>query len=132
MSAILRKSNPDLTTSIALAPFYFTSSLFSMFLKNNEYSVFDFHGEDTVKIKVVSNRVEGRFIYAKDYLGVIEEYTSYTGRMKPLPDWTQQGAIAGIQGGSERTRELVNLCEEKGIPLAGVWYVQISSPTRLF
>ncbi|KAI9143798.1 glycosyl hydrolases family 31-domain-containing protein [Paraphysoderma sedebokerense] len=121
LSAIFRKSNPDLTTSIALTPYYFTSSLFSMFIQNTEYSVFDFHSKDVVKIKVTSNKVEGRFIYAKSYLDMIEEFTTYAGRMKPLPSWTQQGAIAGIQGGSERVRSLVKTCKDNDVALAGVW-----------
>jgi hypothetical protein len=34
-------------------------------------------------------------------LDLITEITAITGRMKPLPDWTQQGAVAGLEGGTE-------------------------------
>ena len=34
-------------------------------------------------------------------LDLITEITAITGRMKPLPDWTQRGAVAGLEGGTE-------------------------------
>lgn len=34
-------------------------------------------------------------------LDLITEITAITGRMKPLPQWSQQGAVAGLEGGTE-------------------------------
>ena len=34
-------------------------------------------------------------------LDLITEITAITGRMKPLPQWTQVGAVAGLEGGTE-------------------------------
>ena len=34
-------------------------------------------------------------------LDVITSYTAYTGRMSPLPQWVGQGAILGLQGGTQ-------------------------------
>ena len=34
-------------------------------------------------------------------LELIEAYTAYAGRMRPLPDWVHHGMIAGFQGGTE-------------------------------
>lgn len=36
-------------------------------------------------------------------LDLITEITAITGRMKSLPQWTQQGAVAGLEGGTEVT-----------------------------
>ena len=34
-------------------------------------------------------------------LDLITEITAITGRMKSLPQWTQEGAVAGLEGGTE-------------------------------
>ena len=34
------------------------------------------------------------------YLGILSSYSAYVGRMRPLPDWISEGAILGLQGGS--------------------------------
>ena len=38
-----------------------------------------------------------------------------------LADWTQQGAIVGIQGGTDTVRETVDRLEASGTEVAGVW-----------
>ena len=43
----------------------------------------------------------GRILHGKSMLDLITEITAITGRMKPLPQWTQQGAVAGLEGGTE-------------------------------
>lgn len=39
----------------------------------------------------------------------------------PLADWTQHGAIVGIQGGTERVRKVVARLQQAGVELTGVW-----------
>ena len=59
-------------------------------------------------------------------LDCITEITEYTGRMQSLPQWTQQGAIIGLEGG---TQDVLNKLEsiqqvKRGnisVPISGVW-----------
>ena len=48
-----------------------------------------------------SHSIEGRILFGRSMLDLITEITAITGRMKPLPQWTQQGAVAGLEGGTE-------------------------------
>ena len=44
-------------------------------------------------------------------LDLITEITAITGRMKPLPQWTQVGAVAGLEGGTEvRDKKIIASC----------------------
>jgi hypothetical protein len=52
---------------------------------------FDTRDDDAVVIEVWSNNLKGRILYGESMLELITQITLYTGRMKPLPDWTQNG-----------------------------------------
>lgn len=41
--------------------------------------------------------------------------------MKPLPSWTQQGAIIGLEGGSAEVQNITSTLLDQGAPLVGVW-----------
>lgn len=38
-----------------------------------------------------------------------------------LPTWTQNGAILGLQGGTEEVRRELETMQDAGVPIAGVW-----------
>ena len=86
------------------APQFITTRLRSMFLENLEYSTFDLRQSDQFDVKVWSGVMTGRILYGRTPLELIEAYTDYAGRMRPLPDWVHQGLIAGLQGGTEVVR----------------------------
>ena len=103
------------------APQYITSKLNSLFLENKEYSVFDLHVRDRVEIKLFSDTLTGRIIYGKTPLDLIREYTSYTGRMRALPDWVNNGAIVCAQHGTDTLKARVAQMDSAGAPLAALW-----------
>eukprot|EP01025_Chloroclados_australasicus_P041601 TRINITY_DN4412_c0_g1_i2.p1 TRINITY_DN4412_c0_g1~~TRINITY_DN4412_c0_g1_i2.p1 ORF type:complete len:984 (+),score=89.47 TRINITY_DN4412_c0_g1_i2:110-3061(+) len=68
------------------------------------------------------SKVGGLLIQARDALNVIEEYTSYAGRMNPLPQWSYyNGAIIAITGGSENVLQKYNYLRSAGVPISGLW-----------
>ena len=57
-------------------------------------------------------------------MDIIESFTAFSGRMKPLPDWVHDGAILGLQGGTQivsgilaKVKEVMGSWED----IAGVW-----------
>ena len=57
-------------------------------------------------------------------MDLLESYTSFAGRMTPLPDWSHSGAILGLQGGTKRVIDTLNQVNETIGNLddvAGVW-----------
>lgn len=111
----------DWYNSYACVPHYLTSERRSLALENYEYAVFDLRREERVQIEVFSSWAAGRIIYASTPLAAIESYTRFAGRMRPLPDWLLRGAVIGIQGGSERVREIRRLLTQHQVPLAAFW-----------
>lgn len=108
-------------SSYASVPHYITSHLHSFFLENSEYSLFDLRYSDRVHVCVFSPQMAGRILYGESPAELIAEYTSYVGRMRPLPDWVHEGAIVSLQGGTDRVRSILALLEEHEVPVTGLW-----------
>ncbi|HVL19622.1 MAG TPA: alpha-glucosidase, partial [Amaricoccus sp.] len=82
---------------------------------------FDMRRSDQFDVKVWSSVMTGRIVHGTSPLALIASYTSYSGRMRPLPDWVHQGVIAGLQGGTEVVRGKLATLKDAGVPLAGLW-----------
>lgn len=108
-------------TTYAPIPHYITSNAKSLFLENYEYSLFDMSEADRIAIEVDAEQMRGRILSGRTPLELIETYTEYTGRMKALPDWVNDGAIVGLQGGSAAVRENLSRLEDRDVPIAAVW-----------
>ena len=111
----------DWSTTYASVPHYITSELRSVFLENYEYSAFDLRDEERVQIEVLASRMEGQILSGDSPAALIEEYTEYAGRMRPLPNWILSGAVVGMQGGTEKVRTLRNRLEELDTPVSAFW-----------
>lgn len=77
-------------------------------------------------IEVWGHVIKGRILHGRSMLDLVTEITEYTGRMQALPAWTQNGAIIGMEGGTEAVRETVERVlsgNKRGIsvPVSGVW-----------
>ena len=114
-------SGGDEYTTYYAVPQYITNTLKSLFLENTEYAVFDLRDQDSVEVRVFHDSMTGRILYGESMLGLIERFTEYTGRMRPLPDWFNQGAVLGIQGGTDKVTGILDELETRGTPVSGVW-----------
>ncbi|HEX5849905.1 MAG TPA: alpha-glucosidase [Rubrobacter sp.] len=111
----------DPYTSYASVPHYITSEARSLFLENYEYSTFDLTERDRVQAGVFAPRMRGQIPSAQTPEVLIEQYTAYAGRMRPLPEWIMGGAVVGLQGGTDRVREILERLEALDAPVAAVW-----------
>jgi alpha-glucosidase len=108
-------------TSYASVPHYITSEARSFFLENYEYSTFDLREKDRVQVCVFGSRIRGQIPDADTPEGLIEQYTEYSGRMRPLPEWINTGAVVGLQGGMDKVREKLERLEALDAPVAAFW-----------
>lgn len=108
-------------SSYASVPHYITSESRSLFLENYEYSSFDLRDAEKVQVEVFSRRMEGQILSGDSPEKLIEQYTEYSGRMPPLPDWLTSGAVVGMQGGTEKVRRLHAQLKELDTPVAAFW-----------
>ena len=83
---------------------------------------FDLRDDDAVVVEIWGTQLSGRILYgANGMLDLITEITVVTGRMSPLPDWTQVGAVVGLEGGTQEVTEHVDHLLAHDVPIAGVW-----------
>lgn len=108
-------------TSYAGVPHYMTSKMRSLFLETSEYSSFDMTKDHQVQIALFSHSMKGRIINGDTPLELIEEYTTYSGRMRELPDWVHEGAILGMQGGTEKVMSAYQQMKNSNGAVAGLW-----------
>ena len=111
----------DPFTSYASVPHYITSKARSLFLENYEYSTFDLREKDRVQVCVYASRMRGQIPGSDTPQGLISEYTEYSGRMRPLPGWIMGGAVVGLQGGTNKVREILDKLEALDAPVTAVW-----------
>lgn len=112
-------------STYAPVPHYITSRMRSLFLDASSgslgYAVFDLRQDDRVQISAFSTGLTGRILYGENPEALIEEYTAWAGRMRPLPDWILDGAVVGMQGGTERVREVYEQLKSRSVPVAAFW-----------
>ena len=66
--------------------------------------------------------LKGRILFGSTPLDLIEEYTSWSGRMISAPEWAMTGGlIAGLQGGTEKVRDYVDKLLDNDVPVVGLW-----------
>jgi len=111
----------DPYTSYASVPHYITSEARSLFLENYEYSTFDLREDDRVQVGVFSSRMRGQILAGQTPAELMEQYTEYSGRMRPLPEWIVSGAVVGLQGGTDRARQISDELESLDTPVAAIW-----------
>lgn len=108
------------TTEVSV-PHYLTSQRRSLFLETAEYCVFDLRQPESVDIELFGSTMTGRILYGRTPLDLIETYTEYAGRMRPLPDWVHDGAIVAVQGGTDRALAKLHELAAADVAVAAFW-----------
>ena len=65
--------------------------------------------------------MNAQLLYGTEPLELIERFTDYTGRMPPLPDWVNQGAIVALARELDESAEIVADLLDAGAAIGGVW-----------
>jgi alpha-glucosidase len=118
---LVAKSGGNAYTSYASMPWFVSSENYGFLLHNYAYSDFDFRADDFVQIKLFAGEIRARIFSGDDISEILEKKTLISGRMKALPEWTTSGAIIGMQGGTEKVREIYGKLKKLNAPIAGFW-----------
>ena len=83
-------------------------------------AVFDFTNKSchSLRIDSVSKFIIG---FGDTFEDVVSDLTKIVGRQPELPDWTYDGVILGIQGGTDIMMKKVENCLSHGMDVNGVW-----------
>ena len=114
-------SGGDWHTSYTCVPYTLSTKGYGLLLDHHEYLEFDLEGAERASVMVNAASMRGQLIYGASPAEIVEAYTEYSGRMAPLPAWTQSGAIVRSYGGSEAAFARVDALEAVDGALAALW-----------
>ena len=101
-------------------PTFLSSRKYAFHAQTTARCVFDFTKPDRHVLRMDSVGPFS-FVFGDSFEDVLEGLTDLLGRPPELPDWTYDGAILGIQGGTQTMLRKVERCLSCGMPVAGVW-----------
>lgn len=111
-------------TTYAPKAIYITSEKRGMYFGDNAevmYMNISALGGRLVSAEIWNTTLSARILIAGSVAGKVTEITEETGRMAPIADWSQHGAIVGLEGGTEEVSEIVDKMRKAKVPLAGIW-----------
>ena len=111
----------DYHTTFFPQPTFVSSRMYWAHLENYEYSELDFRAPDFHEIGVWSNRFSLVLCAGERYRELSGSLSALLGRQPVLPDWAMKGIWLGVQGGTERTLDLLGKCREGGMDVSAVW-----------
>ncbi|KAI5071284.1 hypothetical protein GOP47_0013535 [Adiantum capillus-veneris] len=121
VNLVAERSGGDWHTTYAPVPYYITSKSRCVFLEEYNYSVFDLSRKNQVQIQLHGEKMEGRILHGRTPLQLIERYTEAIGRMRALPDWIVEGAVVGMQGGTQAVRDAWSKLKQADVPISAFW-----------
>lgn len=108
-------------TSYAGVPHFITTAQRGLLLDTHDYVEFDMRRDEATVVELHGTQLSGHFLAGNSPLELVTASTELTGRMRPLPDWVTQGAIIGLQGGTQKVRETLAQLQAQKAPLAAFW-----------
>ncbi len=120
-SDVENKAGGDYYNTNYPQPTYVSSNHYYLHVDSTAYADFDFRNEDFHELQFWEVPASIRIERADTFLELLERETAFFGRQPELPEWIYNGLIIGLQGGTGRTKELLELTLQNDIPVAGVW-----------
>lgn len=108
-------------TTYAPVPFYLTSQMRALHLRNSEYLVFDLERPDRVQIQAFARDLSGLLFSGETPQEILRAYANFNGLPPRLPEWVHAGAIVGMQGGTQKVQEIYAGLQARQLPIAAFW-----------
>ena len=102
-------------------PTYISSRHYFLHTDCTAYADFDFRHEGFHELHFWDVPEKIYIREAETFPELITKLTERLGRQPELPDWIYNGAILGVQGGTERSFGLTDLSIKNGIKVCGIW-----------
>lgn len=111
----------DPFTTYAPVPFYITSQIRAVNVRNSEYLVFDLERPDRVQVQAFANDLSVLVFSGETPQEILSIYANFNGNPPLLPEWVYSGAIVGMQGGTEKVRQVYAELQARQVPVAAFW-----------
>ena len=102
-------------------PTYVSSRHYYLHADCTAYADFDFRHPDFHELQFWAVPTSVRMEAAGTYPELLEKETAFFGRQPELPDWVHNGLIIGVQGGNERSFDLLEKTLAHNIKVSGIW-----------
>ncbi len=110
----------DWYTTYFPQPTFVSSRMYFCHVETSSYTVFDFT-KDHLQIEIWQLPVTVKIYCAESWQDLFAKMTTILGRQPKIPEWILDGAILGIQGGTQIMLEKTEKMRNKGLKIAGVW-----------
>ena len=118
----LQTGKQELSASYIISPHFITSNGLSIVVDNLEYSEFQFCYSKYIMIKVNSPNVTLTLFDQMSITDHVKAFTELYGKQPlTIPEWTQNGAIVGLMGGSKRTNKIMKSLLDRNTSISAVW-----------
>lgn len=108
--------------SSAPSPVYMTSQRQTHLLDDHRFALFDFTRDSLRSIEVWGERFSLRVLGGEDTpRGRLHSLSKFVGVMPPLPAWIDRGAIIGLQGGSSKVEQRLEILKKAEVPISALW-----------
>ena len=119
----LDRAGGDYHTTFYAQPTFVSSRGYFLHAETYAYSDFDFSDPDKISLcfwdmpMPMEITVGGK----ASLMETVQDISAFLGRQGTLPDWSYDGVILGIQGGTEMCRGKLRSAQAAGVPVAGIW-----------
>lgn len=120
-SDVENKAGGDYYNTNYPQPTYVSTKHYYLHVDSTAYADFNFKNKAFHELQIWEVPKQIRIEAAPTYIELLEKLTGFLGRQVELPDWIYNGAILGLQGGTERSFALVDRSLRNGIKVSGVW-----------
>lgn len=104
-----------------VTPTFISSDNYFCHIETNGYALFDFTNQSEHQIEVLENIESVTFSKHKSLLSTSSELSKFKGILPKLPDWSYDGIILGIQGGTEVVNEHLDKLLKANAKVCGIW-----------
>lgn len=120
-SDVENKAGGDYYNTNFPQPTYVSSNKYYLHVDSTAYADFNFTHDNYSELMFweVPNQI--RIEQAESFIELLKKLTGYLGRQPELPEWVYNGVIIGVQGGTERSFDLLEKTIQKGIKVSGLW-----------
>lgn len=120
IKAVDRKQRYSNYETYYAQPTFVSSEKYFVHCDTTDYAEFDFRKKQFHEIRI--NNVCPIYIgIAESFEELSEKLGTLLGRQPELPEWAYDGAILGIQGGTQTVYDKLEKAAEHGTAVAGVW-----------
>lgn len=120
-SDVENKAGGDYYNTNYPQPTFVSTKHYYLHVDSTAYADFDFRNEDFHELQIWEVPASVRIEAASDFMELLEKESAFFGRQPKLPDWIYNGLIIGVQGGNDRSFELLERTLDKGIKVSGLW-----------